>query len=765
MNRLDDAARLGRLEQIRLGNDGRAAGESLDRLTRLASRLLGTPVALVSIVAEDRQVFESQTGLAEPWATRGGTPLSHSFCQHVVTASEPLVIADAREHPLVRDNPAIADLGVVAYAGIPLHVGGQCVGSFCAIDSSPRQWREEDLSLLEDLAAAAAIELELRWIMSEREHATRALAEREREFRLLAENSSDLIVRVGPTGEILYASPAARLFGHEPSDLIGRSTTEVLLPDGGASRQEVAALIDASPGSQRLEGRMLRGDGEWEWCEATVQAIRGADGRVVERQASIRSIEERRRQAAALAEALARYQALARHIPGGAVLLFDRDSRYLLAEGPVVHDLTGGVDPVGRTPSEVFPPPLGERVQGLYADALGGATGSFRAMASSGREYDVTITPIASEGAVVGGMALALDVTERARLEAERSALQDIAHAVADGTTPEGLLALVVQRVATLFGAVGAAVFRFERDGEATLLAAAPTAPEALLAERRFPLDPGTAIGRVARSGAAVVVVDYGQADDPLVRALRGLGAVGGAAAPITINRRLWGALGIGGANPERLTDETASQLARFAGLASTHIGNVEAWKALTREATTDLLTGLANRRSFAERLAVEMARARRSGRPLGLVILDVDRFKTINDDHGHLVGDHVLAALARIVEVETREVEMVARVGGEEFAVLLPETDAYGAMSAAERIRLAVARAEVPGVGKITISLGVAELHPGDDPDDLVRRADHALYRAKADGRDRTRRWAPEDGHATEPDPQGASDRSRPGM
>src|SRR6058998_2311667 len=94
--------------------------EGFDRLTRLATRVLDVPVALVSLVDEDRQFFKACIGLAEPWSSQRGTPLTHSFCQHAVASAEPLTIEDAREHPLVRENLAIRDLDVIAYAGFPL---------------------------------------------------------------------------------------------------------------------------------------------------------------------------------------------------------------------------------------------------------------------------------------------------------------------------------------------------------------------------------------------------------------------------------------------------------------------------------------------------------------------------------------------------------------------------------------------------------------------------------------------------------------------
>ncbi|MEK7322007.1 MAG: GAF domain-containing protein [Pseudomonadota bacterium] len=126
---------------------------SFDRITRLAAKLLDVPTALVTLVDQDRQFFKSQTGLPEPWATARQTPLSHSFCQWVVTSKEHLVVSDARRHPLLRDNLAVQQIGVIAYAGIPLSAGeNQILGSFCAIDGKPHQWTKYELDTLNDLA-------------------------------------------------------------------------------------------------------------------------------------------------------------------------------------------------------------------------------------------------------------------------------------------------------------------------------------------------------------------------------------------------------------------------------------------------------------------------------------------------------------------------------------------------------------------------------------------------------------------------------------
>jgi GAF domain-containing protein len=139
------------------------AEEQFDRLARLAARVVDAPVALVSAVDRDRQFFKSCLGLPEPWATRRETPLTHSFCQHVVAAREPVVISDAREDDLLRDSLAIRDLGVIAYLGVPLITSdGHAIGTLCVIDHEPRIWKDEEIGLVKDVAAAVVTELTLR---------------------------------------------------------------------------------------------------------------------------------------------------------------------------------------------------------------------------------------------------------------------------------------------------------------------------------------------------------------------------------------------------------------------------------------------------------------------------------------------------------------------------------------------------------------------------------------------------------------------------
>jgi GAF domain-containing protein len=157
---LGDVSRLKALRDTQLLDS--AADEAFDRLAKLAAKLLNAPVALISLVDDERQFFKSCVGLAEPWRSARETPLSHSFCRHALNSPEPLVIEDARTHPLVRDNLAIRDLDVAAYAGVPLITSsGHALGTLCVIDHQPRSWTSDQIETLKTLTAAVLSEIEL----------------------------------------------------------------------------------------------------------------------------------------------------------------------------------------------------------------------------------------------------------------------------------------------------------------------------------------------------------------------------------------------------------------------------------------------------------------------------------------------------------------------------------------------------------------------------------------------------------------------------
>jgi diguanylate cyclase (GGDEF)-like protein len=178
---------------------------------------------------------------------------------------------------------------------------------------------------------------------------------------------------------------------------------------------------------------------------------------------------------------------------------------------------------------------------------------------------------------------------------------------------------------------------------------------------------------------------------------------------------------------------------------AAVSIENVGLHETVERQAVTDELTGLFNRRRFQEAMATEVERSKRFGQPVGLVLLDLDDFKAVNDTYGHQQGDLVLREVARVLRETSREIDEPARYGGEELAVVLPGTDLEGAYNLAERVRAGIEELALPlldgdGTLGVTASFGVATL-PGsaDDMRELVAAADEALYRAKRAGKNRT--------------------------
>ena len=193
-------------------------------------------------------------------------------------------------------------------------------------------------------------------------------------------------------------------------------------------------------------------------------------------------------------------------------------------------------------------------------------------------------------------------------------------------------------------------------------------------------------------------------------------------------------------------TKPTASDIAlieSLADLSSLVLGHYAILDELRRRATTDDLTGLKNRACFMQMLAAEFQRSQRHERPLSVLMFDLDHFKSINDSHGHAVGDAVLRAVGAVCQAQLRSEDLLARIGGEEFAVILPETATAGALEVGEKLRAAVACLSIPLPGQaplqISTSVGCAMLSGGErNHEELLSLADKALYRAKDGGRNR---------------------------
>jgi len=289
--------------------------EAFDRLTRMASRLLGTPVSLISLVADDHQFFKSATGLTEPWASQRTAPISFSFCGGVVASGEPLVLEDARRHPLLRHNPVIRELGWVSYAGVPLVTReGHVVGSFCVIDKTPRLWSERDMALLQDLAASVVTEIELRTRLAERQPAEPERLGNEDQFHSTFENSGIAMALIATDGRWLRVNRAlCDLLGSNREDLIGFSAESNIHPDDAAAHREAIRLLLAGEcRTYTVEIRFLRQSGDIVWGLLNVSLVTGPQGEHSHLVAGIQDITERKETETALGESQERYRLLAK---------------------------------------------------------------------------------------------------------------------------------------------------------------------------------------------------------------------------------------------------------------------------------------------------------------------------------------------------------------------------------------------------------------------------------------------------------------------
>ena len=586
--------------------------ESFDRLTRLAARLLAVPTALVSVIDSDRQFILSQVGLEEPWASSRRTPHAHSFCREVADGERPLTVADV-DGAAPAAGPAGAEFGARAYVGVPVFLAGECIGALCVLDRVPRDWTQEDVRSLQDIAAMLAGELELRTARLARDHARAALSDSEEHIRLAFDAAAVGIVMVslepGSAGRLLRVNEAfCKFLGRTQESLVGMAIEELTHPADREVSQEVIGALAAGRRSlvRHLEKRYLHADGHTVWGALTTSAVAPSDG---------------------------------------------------------------------------------------------------------GQAY---------------GIALIEDVTERKQADQDLPAIANVLRRILSG---EDAREAIVQAAVDIAGASSS--YLLERDGAEQLVVTASAGLN--LRGVPVPLGEPSATAHTYLSGEPLFMAD--PAESPLVspELLKLSGGRSIMWQPIFRHEEVLGVLCVCWA--ERVSDlstRAARAVALLTDETAVALAHHEALQRLAAQATTDGLTGLPNRRAWEERLSRDIASARRLQRPVTLALLDMDRFKHYNDSHGHAAGDDLLREFAAHASMLLREGDTLARWGGEEFAVLLPDCPSA---SFVESI-LARIRAAVPA-GQ-SCSVGYASWDGLESAEQLVMRADRALYRAKAMGRDR---------------------------
>jgi PAS domain S-box-containing protein len=310
---LADPGRLAAVRQTNLLDT--PAEDAFDRVARMAARLLDVPIALVPLIEDDRQFFKACVGLPEPWASARQTPLSHSLCQHVVVARQPLAIGDTGRDAVARDNPLVRELGLAAYLGVPLidDTSGYVLGSLCVADHRPRDWTPDQVAILTDLAGLVMTQIQLRAELATRGELERRLIDVEASLQALLERLPGVVYALGPEApnSVRYMSPQIQaLLGVPAGDCVGDPELWVRLIHPEDFGWVAAECERTNQTGEPFSGeyRMLTADGQVRWVRDEAVLIRAGDGRPLFWQGILTDVTTSHLTAERLAEALDREQ-------------------------------------------------------------------------------------------------------------------------------------------------------------------------------------------------------------------------------------------------------------------------------------------------------------------------------------------------------------------------------------------------------------------------------------------------------------------------
>ncbi|MEC5397255.1 PAS domain S-box protein [Uliginosibacterium sp. H1] len=604
---------------------------AFDALTRMTAQMLDVPIALISLVDENRQWFKSRVGLDDT-----ETPRSISFCAHAIHGTDTFVIPDATRDDRFADNPAVTGgPNVRAYAGVPLlSADGLALGTLCAVDDKPREFSESELKLLRDFAEIAQRELlhreaavQARGVAEENE---RVVSDNEALYNASFEHAAIGIGIVGLDGRWMRINPKlVEILGRRADELAQLSFQQITHPDDlDIDLGYVKQLLEGKRDNYSLEKRYLRPDGSIVWANLTVTLVREDD----KPHHYIAVIEDISARKTAEADLHALHQQLEQRVK-------DRT-----AELQEANDVL--IDAIHQR----------ERSESLLAL----------------REAELRAVLENAQDAYIG-------IDEKGQIiEWNRQAERTFGWTRADALN---------QRIDTTL------VPTEHREAHLRDMAEHARSGDARVLGKRLELPVQCRDGRVIPCEVTITAL------------------------PPTAKGRSYAAF---------LHDISERK---------------EAERKLASLAVTDTLTSLPNRRGFEAQFKAALARARRRQQPLALLFLDIDRFKSINDTHGHGVGDAVLKEFAHRLRASLRETDTIARLAGDEFVVIiegLTEAGSTQAEQVAQKI-IATVNQEMLLEGivlKIGTSIGFALSDGRATPDQVLHRADQALYQSKAKGR-----------------------------
>ncbi len=573
----------------------------------------------------------------------------------------------------------------------------------------------------------------------------------------VAESSQQAIMIVNAERIIQTINPAfSAITGYSAEEAVGQDTRLLKsgLHDADFYRQLYADLAAFGVWSGEIWNR--RKNGELYPENLTITSVKGEGGQVINYVCVFTDMTEQKRARDDLKEShqrLEQQSSLTEMILDTLpVMVFvkDEDGRYLVmneaAATFVGHDKH---EVVGRSDFDLYPADMAARMRqdDIKALAAKKVTGrEEKHLTPKGERYLLSY----KRGVDLGGRRLLIgsstDISERKQAEQLLAAERQVLELIASDASLQVVLDALCNRVESLISDCFAAVLLLQPDNGHLVLGAAPSLRRTCRdVGQNCPDNPAVcACAAAIRTGKQIIAehIDGSDQWQDCRDFASALGLKTAWSTPIVSpGKEVLGTLSLyfrQGRRPNRFDKDVIEHACRQAAIA---IDRNRAMDSLHRLATVDTLTGLNNRSRFLDQGEAEITRARRLGRSVAVLMLDVDHFKRINDTHGHGAGDVALKIVAAIIARELRAIDICGRLGGEEFAVMLPETDGQGAMQAAERLRQAVAQEKVrvaEGVELgITVSIGATILAPQDaNIDHLLARADGALYEAKRSGR-----------------------------